>query len=208
MDKLKVLSVNRYSKRGRYERHGMSTYPEYATWCAINERCHNSNNPSYRLYGGMGVKVYAGWRHSFSAFFKYIGRKPSPKHGIDRWPDPFGGYVPGNVRWATAKQQCRNLRTNKRYTFRGKTQCLVEWSEELGINLHTLHTRLHYDGQSVEEAFTSAKARKTYTVRGRSMKMAEWSKVTGIKLQTISNRIHIYGMTMLEAITKPVRPRK
>lgn len=38
------------------------------------------------------------------------GPRPSTKHSIDRYPNPFGDYEPGNVRWATASEQARNQR--------------------------------------------------------------------------------------------------
>lgn len=89
--------------------HGLSTLPEYKTWCGMKDRCHNSKNKFFHLYGGRGIEVCSEWRDDFAAFFAHVGPRPSPKLSIDRI-DVNRGYEPGNVRWATASQQSRNRR--------------------------------------------------------------------------------------------------
>jgi hypothetical protein len=89
--------------------HGLSTLPEYKTWCGMKDRCHNPKNKFFHIYGGRGIEVCPEWRDNFGAFFAHVGPKPSPKMSIDRI-DVNRGYEPGNVRWATASQQSRNRR--------------------------------------------------------------------------------------------------
>ncbi len=84
--------------------------PEYRAWRCMLNRCYRKKDLSYKWYGKLGVLVYEPWVTSFEKFLKYVGPKPSPKHSLDRYPDPAGDYQPGNVRWATASQQ----RTNRR----------------------------------------------------------------------------------------------
>lgn len=86
------------------------TYPkEYATWTGMKSRCSNPNETGYANYGGRGISVCAEWRHDFQAFFEYMGPKPDPSYSIDRI-DVDGNYEPGNVRWATPKEQANNKR--------------------------------------------------------------------------------------------------
>jgi hypothetical protein len=86
------------------------TTKEYKAWLRIKYRCDNPNSQNYPRYGGRGIDVCKRWRDSFLVFLNDIGRAPSPKHSLDRWPNNNGNYELGNVRWATPKEQ----RTNQR----------------------------------------------------------------------------------------------
>ena len=82
---------------------------EYHSWNDMKTRCYNKHRHNYKYYGGRGIKVCKRWRDSFSDFLQDMGRKPSPKHSIDRINND-GNYEPGNCRWATHSQQMRNRR--------------------------------------------------------------------------------------------------
>jgi hypothetical protein len=77
-------------------------------------RCHNQNGDKYRFYGGRGISVCPEWRADFTQFVAHIGLRPSPSHSVDRI-DVDGNYQPGNVRWATQKQQAANRRSALRF---------------------------------------------------------------------------------------------
>jgi hypothetical protein len=93
----------------RNQTHGLSSLPEYRTWCGMKDRCHNPKNKFFHVYGGRGIEVCPEWRDDFAAFYSHVGPKPSPELSIDRI-DVNRSYEPGNVRWATASQQSRNRR--------------------------------------------------------------------------------------------------
>lgn len=114
---------------------------EYTVWAHIKARCSNPKNQRWHRYGGRGIKICDEWANSYPAFLAAVGRRPSPKHSIERI-DNDGHYEPGNVRWATMKEQGRNMRRNLLITFNGRTQCLQDWANELGCNYQRIQYRL------------------------------------------------------------------
>ena len=93
-------------KYGPLKKHGLSKTPEYKAWGRMKERCLTKKS-SWDRYGGRGIIVCDEWIHSFEAFYKYVEKRPSKDHSIDRI-DNDGNYEPGNVRWATWKEQASN----------------------------------------------------------------------------------------------------
>lgn len=122
--------------------HGMSGASEYFAWRHMFERCASSYGRS-EDYEGRGIAIYEEWSGpgGFEAFFDHIGPRPSARHSLDRI-DNNKGYEPGNVRWATRKEQQRNMRSNAKITIDGETKCIAEWAEQSPASEVVVRTRL------------------------------------------------------------------
>lgn len=145
--------------RGKYIIHGQACNnkpsPEWRAWFGAFSRCYNKYNPSYKRYGGRGIKVCSRWKESFQNFFDDMGPKPSPKHSLDR-VNNNGDYSPDNCRWSSAKEQQNNRSNNRLISFNGKTKTLTAWAEEVGVRRDTLWRRIVVQEWSIERALTTA----------------------------------------------------
>jgi hypothetical protein len=132
-------------------RHGMTKTRIYKTWFGMMDRCRKPTHQLFELYGGRGITVCERW-HLFENFYADMGDKPGPGYSIER-KDNDGNYCPENCVWATAKDQARNRRNITALTWRGKTQTVSAWAEELGMLYVTLKQRLR-TGKPLDDILT------------------------------------------------------
>lgn len=128
--------------------HGMSSSLTYKSWASMVQRCTNPNEENYGRYSALGIHPDF---LKFENFLAEVG-ECQPGKTIDR-KDNSKGYFPGNLRWATHKEQCRNKSTNRIMRFRGKDKTAVEWCEILGISWSCVKMRLKR-GWTEEEALS------------------------------------------------------
>ena len=110
-----IVSCGCYQKEiiGRERRtHGMCRTTEYNSYINAMRRCHEPKDKSYKNYGGRGIKFNF---ENFEQFFAEIGPKPKGTT-LDRI-DNNGHYEPGNVQWATPKEQSNNTRRKRIESF-------------------------------------------------------------------------------------------
>jgi hypothetical protein len=139
-------------KLGRKPVHGLTKTKPHIAWTEMRQRCYNKNILSFHNWGGRGIKVCDRWKNSFVNFYKDMGDPPTKGHQLDRI-DNDGDYEPGNVRWATQKEQGRNRRDNVILNVDGEDRLLIDIAEEIGIRYETLYGRIR-SGWSVERAVT------------------------------------------------------
>jgi hypothetical protein len=127
----------------------------------MKQRCNDPGHRAFKNYGGRGISIHPAWM-DFATFrddiLCEIGPCPSPKHELDRI-DNDGNYQPGNIRWATASEQCNNKRSNRLLTLNGESHTVIEWSRILNMNVWTLWQRLQM-GWSDERALTQPLRKK------------------------------------------------
>lgn len=129
----------------------------YNIWRNIRRRCNVARRLTSKVhhsdkhYAWRGIKVSPKW-DSFENFLADMGVRPSRGHSIDRINND-GNYEPGNCRWASAIEQQRNRRNNRRITINGVTKTLIEWCETVGCPKGAIAQRIHY-GMSPENALT------------------------------------------------------
>lgn len=128
------------SKRGT---HHMSTHPAYSSWKAMRARCENPLAAGFELYGGRGVKICDRWQ-DFDAFWLDMSKGWRPKLSLDRFPDKNGDYEPGNVRWASPKQQADNRRNNRMIETPDGLMNVGQAAARYGIGRNTITARLRY----------------------------------------------------------------
>lgn len=191
-------------------KHGEFRKSEYIAWNAMIDRCSRAKHPWFHRYGGRGISVCERWM-IYDNFLADMGRKPTPKHSIDRINND-GNYEPSNCEWVTQTTQLRNTSVNRIIEFNGKSQCLKDWSEETGISSSAIKMRIDVQGWSIEDALT-IKAGKAFNWRGTTHKDSElityngeslphstWAKRLGISRDTIRNRLK-RGWTVEKAVT-------
>lgn len=125
---------------------------EWIAWRSMVQRCGPASKDAGR-YFARGIAVCQRWLR-FENFLADMGHRPSPAHSLDRI-DNDKGYEPGNVRWATAKEQARNRRSSVFVSHGGVVVTIAEWAERTGLPRKTIEWRIRR-GWPAHEALTTA----------------------------------------------------
>jgi hypothetical protein len=204
------MKAKRFGALAANYRHGHADTPIYKIWQGMRGRCSNRNNANYPEYGGRGIRVCEAWDRSFQAFLNDVGPRPSPAHSIDRI-DNDGNYEPGNVRWATDREQNNNSRNCHWIEHNGIRDTVAGWASRLGCSTQVLRVRLHQKWpipDVLSPPFVRQRPKrhsKRYEFQGESLTIPEWAKRTGIPRNTLALRIKA-GWSLERALTAAVRP--
>jgi hypothetical protein len=185
----------------RSKTHGMSKTHYFGLWAQMISRCENANDSSYSRYGAKGIKVCDRW-HSFENFLADMGDRPE-NTSIDRI-DGSGNYEPSNCRWATAEEQAENRKTTRLIKWNGKTQSIVNWAKELGINKNVIKSRLTL-GWSVDRSFSTPvrQSERRVEFNGKSQPLNHWAKELNVSQSMLWDRLYTFGWSVDRAFTTP-----
>lgn len=120
-------------------------HPLYRRWCFMKQVCYNPKHADYKSYGAKGVKV----SEDFMEFWDFVdiverklGLPPYGKVSKLARIDQDGDYTIRNLKWDVAKNVGRRHKSSHKLKYRTKTQTVRDWSEQTGINFHTLLGRM------------------------------------------------------------------
>jgi len=160
--------------------------PIYRLWSGVKSRCLNPSTQHYARYGGRGIRFHPAWL-DFAVFRDDVGERPEGAT-LERI-DNNGHYEPGNVSWATRKEQANNRSTNTYVEHNGETRTLMQWSEHLGYSYGMMRSRWREGVRPPELMEAPQYARgTTYTYEGKEYTMPELAAVTGIPYATLKWR--------------------
>ena len=123
---------------------------ENKAWQAMRYRCLNKEHDRYRYYGGKGIGICQRWLDSYENFLADMGRKPSPKHSLDRI-DGDKDYSPGNCRWASWTEQANNKGNNRIIQYGYCRRTMAQWARTRRMSYSALSRRLDL-GWSIHDA--------------------------------------------------------
>ena len=168
----------------------------------MRDRCYNPNRSNYKRYGGRGITVCDEWMNTECYFGKStkgwitfrdwaLNNGYNDNLTIDRI-DVNEGYSPDNCRWVSLKAQANNTRRNHLVTYKGKTQTLAQWCDELGLEYGTAQSRIHKLHWTIERTFETKENPncKMIAYKGETKSLMSWCKELGLNYRLTQDRLN------------------
>jgi len=191
----------------------------YNSWTHIIRRCTNPKEKTYKNYGGRGITVFSCWlpqitkkgpNIGFVQFYNWIQINLGPRPlnmTLDRI-DNNGNYEPGNLRWATPKQQTINRRNSIVIEYNGIKKSLIEWCDDYGLPLGAIKQR-YYNHYPIDELFikpirNADNWNKKFYLNSEEWTVEKLSLKTGINKNTIWGRIR-NGWSIARILNTPLQ---
>jgi hypothetical protein len=137
----------------RITKHSVSNRTICDAYHSMINRCYNTKNRNYPLYGGRGVVVCEEWRHDYESFLHWSLNNGWQK-GLELDKDILGNgllYSPSTCKWATKEENVNYTRASVKYDFYGEILTLPQICRKTGLNISTLRARLR-GGLSIIES--------------------------------------------------------
>lgn len=142
-----------------FKTHGFSRTRIYTTWRNLVDRCMNKNSSGFKKYGAKGITVCKSWLKfenfkddMYESYLDHCEKFGEKNTTIDRINNKKN-YNKQNCKWSTWKEQECNRTNNIIITYKGKTQNLSNWADELKFPYKILWERIKKYKWTVERAF-------------------------------------------------------
>lgn len=169
-------------------KHGLSKSRFYKIWGSMKARCLNEKHIHYDNYGGRGIIVCNKWlefegfmEDMYNGYLKHCEEFGEGNTSIDRI-NSDGVYELNNCRWATNKEQQRNLKSNIKFYIYEKEYTVWEASEEFSISEFTIRSRLR-EGKTNDDIIKQKE----------DLTLDKQSNIKGVIYNPTSNRWHVKG---------------
>lgn len=144
----------------------------------MKARCYEPNCKSYKYYGEKGIGICKEWLEDYHSFEKWaLENGYNNNLSIDRI-DNDKWYCPENCHFVTVKEQANNTSRNHLITYKGKTQSLALWCDELGLCYNKVKIRINRRHWSVEKAFKVKEnaSQKMITYNNGTQSVSDWCR--------------------------------
>lgn len=162
LHKEKLIKRNKQSTNPWRQEHQR----EYNSYISARRRCLEPTDKDYHRYGAVGITFHAPWAESFRLFVEHIGPRPHDTT-LDRI-DTARGYEPGNVRWASPREQAKNRRSTVWVMLKGARVSMVEAARALGVTGEAVKAHLKKGG-TLDGYDPRGKSKKTHSENARSV---------------------------------------
>lgn len=123
--------------------HGGRYSQLYKKWCGIKRRCYNSNEKSYKSYGGKGIEICNEWLNDFASFENWAYNNGYSEGLTIERIDVNKGYYPDNCTWIPMERQARNKTNTVYMSYKGRLLPIAEIAEIENIPYKTLSSRYY-----------------------------------------------------------------
>ena len=139
------------------------------------------------------------WKNNFTSFRDFmlsIGYDETLQTGeqtIERI-DVNGDYEPNNCKLISKREQNYNKRTNRIVTYKGEIKPIIEFANDLGIDVDVVMNRISNHGYTVEEALEKPvrkaphKNARKYEVDGEFLTLSQWAEKFGMTRSQLKSK--------------------
>lgn len=135
----------------KHNANGLSYTKLYRTYSNMLKRTTNKNFPTYKYYGGKGIKICDEWLNDFTKFYDWA-MSNGYKEGlsIDRI-NVNGNYEPSNCRWVDINTQNNNRNDNHYIEYKNIKYTISQLAKKFDIDRNVLNKRIRR-GWELEKA--------------------------------------------------------